>query len=316
MPGTGDNLVTDETATATADQMDTTATEDKKKGAPKKANGQGKKTETSEFVEGIEEGGTVRHLPIDQVDLDDEKFMFRARLRVSELQSSIADEGQQLPIIVRKRGTTRAARYQIISGFRRVAAIKALRWDKVAAIVRDDLDDEGAFRASVLENTARKSYSDIDRAIVIKRYEQEGHSSTDVASMMGLTRQMKNKLKSLLELPEVVQDAVDDSEHPLKTKHAITLKTLAVRYPSLDCKKWVTLVGDEELSVSALIRRVNKEHGGEQAGPSFTTIFQERGTDWDNGEFRLAPVKLTISAMTDEEKAKLKAELERVVAAL
>ena len=283
--------------------------------------GKGKKA-APEFVPGIAAGGTVSYLPLDKIDLDDEKFMFRARLRVGDLQASIADEGQQLPIVVRKVGKTRAMRYQIISGFRRVTAIKALGWKQVAAIVREDLDDdESAFRAAVLENTARKTYSDIDRAIAIERYERDGHTSTSVAAMMGITPQMKNKIKSLRELPQVVQDAIDDPTHPLKTKHGITLRTLARKYKDQGFEadhyaKWVTRVDDDELSVSALIRLVNKEYGGKQVGARFNSIFQERGTDWNNGEVRLAPVKLTISAMTDAEKAKLKGELKKVMDAL
>ncbi len=331
MPKAADAPVTDETTspeTPAAESPAKAATKPAKgkKGAKAKKKGaktKAKKAEAvkdkkvAEFVEGIAAGGTVTYLPLAKVRLEDETYMFHARLRVGDLQSSIEAEGQQLPIIVRKRGRTRGTWYQIISGFRRATAIKAIGWDRVAAIVRGDLDDdESAFRAAVLENTARKTYSDIDRAIVITRYESDGHSTADVATMMGLTPQMKNKIKGLLELPQVVQDAVDHPPHHLKTKHAITLRTLAGKYPDLDYEKWVTLVDDEQLSVAAMTRRVNKEYGGKQVGAGFTTMFQSRGTNWDNGEIRLAPVKLTISAMTDDEKAALKAELAKVMAAL
>lgn len=94
-----------------------------------------------------------------------------------------------MPIIVRSYGKGRGTRYQIISGFRRTTAVRDLGFEAIPAVVRTDLeDDEEAFRASVLENTQRKTYSDIDRALVIRGYDERGHTGREIAEVLGLTR--------------------------------------------------------------------------------------------------------------------------------
>jgi len=229
---------------------------------------------------------------------------------------SIESEGQQLPIVVRKKGKTRAMRYQVVSGFRRATAMKELGLETIAAIVRQDLDDdEAAFRAAVIENEQRKTYSDIDRALVIHRYERAGHSSVQVADLMGLTKRQKNNIRSLLDLPEVVQEAIGDPASHFGATHGITLRQLAGRYEGLDVGAWVERVNTEQLSVAQLKRQVNKAHKAPGRAP-LGSIFNPGATEREKGIYRLQPVKLDVAALGDEDKAKLRAELEELLGAL
>ena len=50
----------------------------------------------------------VEHIHLDKLDIDDTTYMFRAALRAGPLKESIAAEGQQMPIVVRKVGKTRS----------------------------------------------------------------------------------------------------------------------------------------------------------------------------------------------------------------
>jgi ParB/RepB/Spo0J family partition protein len=259
------------------------------------------------------DGGEVVMLPLEELDGQDTTYLFRATVRVGDLQRSLREEGQQIPIIVRR--TQGKKKYQIISGFRRTKAAAQLRWKEISAIVRSGLTDDEAFRASVLENTARKTYSDVDRAYIIKAYKDRGHGGEEVAKIMGLTDRQVRNLASLLELPETVQAAIDDPEQHFSTTHALTLKKLKGIYPRLDYRKWVAGVNGEQLSVSQLKRRVTAEYKGRQES-SFESIFQSKGTDLRRGEFRFAPVKLVLSEMSDEGKAKLKGELEALLGKL
>ena len=240
--------------------------------------------------------GKVEMIALKDIDTDDITYMFRAILRVGDLKKSLDTEGQQIPIVVR-RGQGKN-KYQIISGFRRTAAAKALKWPKIAAIVRTGLTDEAAFRAAVLENTARKTYSDIDRALIIKAYKDRGYGGEEVGEVMGLTKRQANNLRSLLELPKTIQEAIDDPEQHFGTTHALTLKQMASKYSKLDMEPCVEMVNKEELSVSQLKRRVNMEHGGE-VDTGFTGLFQAKGTDWRKGEVRFAPVKVKFSDLSD-----------------
>lgn len=258
----------------------------------------------------------VKHIPIAKLDLDDTTFMFRAALRIGPLKKTLQSEGQHVPIVVRKLGSRRRKPYQIISGFRRATAMKALKKEKIAAIVRTDLpDDESAFKAAVVENEQRKTYSDIDRALVIHAHEKAGYSSVEVAELMGLRKRQKNYLKNLLELPQVVRDAVDDPDVPFYATHGITLRQMAARYPDLDYEKWVERVIEDELSVARLKRAVNKEHRPTEPVP-IGSIFNDGATDKGSGVYRLAPVKIVVSDLDDQEKQRLKAELAEVMEAL
>jgi ParB family chromosome partitioning protein len=119
----------------------------------------------------------VVELPLDYINLEDESFKFRLNLREGELVDSIKHNGQQLPIIVRGKKPP----YQIVSGFRRVNAIKKLEIDKVQAIVRNDLDDEQALLFSYIENENRKSYSDLDRGYAIVSFRNQGKKIEDIS---------------------------------------------------------------------------------------------------------------------------------------
>ena len=249
-------------------------------------------------------------LPLDDIDHDDTSFMFRAIMRVGDLKRSLQEEGQQIPIVVRR--TQGKKKYQIISGFRRTNAARAIGWKEIAAIVRTGLSDEEAFRASILENTARKTYSDIDRAHIIRAYRARGHGGDEVAKVMGLTDRQVRNLLSLLELPEAVQAAIDDPDQYFSTTHVLTLKKLKGQYPELDYDQYIAIVNEERLAVPQLKRRVTKDHGQEPP-PGFTSLFQEKGTDWRKGEIRFAPVKVAIEELSEVEKEKLRGELERLM---
>lgn len=189
----------------------------------------------------------VVHIPIESIDLDDRSFMFRASLRTADLEESIAAEGQQIPIIVRP--TVDGSGYQIVSGFRRALAMRELGSERIAAIVRHDLDDdEAAFRASIIENERRQTYSDIDRALAIIRYEQAGWSSVEVTDLMGLKRSQKYNLERLLSLPEPVVAAIDDPRDHCSATHGLVLGQLLQRYPELDLEHWLEVIDREQLS--------------------------------------------------------------------
>jgi ParB/RepB/Spo0J family partition protein len=257
------------------------------------------------------EAGRVEHVRIEDINLEDETYKFRAALRVGPLKDSLKDQGQQVPIMVRRKQGQR--KYQLISGFRRVTAASLLGWETIAAIVRNGLSDEEAFRVSVLENTARKTYSDVDRAYVMKAYEQRGYSSADIGGLMGLTKRQVNNIKSLLELPKEVQTAIDDEGQAFSTTHALTLKKLKKKYPKLDYRTWIRKVNDENLSVQGLIRAVNDANKGKVAKSSLKSLFRDDGTDFKSGAVRLRPVKFNVKELGDEDRDHLRTELNQLL---
>jgi|GEM_PF-2031132 len=79
------------------------------------------------------------HLPLDELE-DDETFRLREVGDVSSLAQSIAQVGQLFPVEVRLR----EGRYQLVTGFRRVAALRMLLRKRVLARVHTDLSEQDA----------------------------------------------------------------------------------------------------------------------------------------------------------------------------
>ncbi|MBT3217918.1 MAG: ParB/RepB/Spo0J family partition protein [Proteobacteria bacterium] len=261
----------------------------------------------------------VEHIPIDKIDLTDRTYRFRAALRIGPLKASIASDGQQMPIVVRKVGRGRAQRFQLISGFRRTTAMEEMGLGTVAAIVRTDLDDdEAAFRAAVLENSQRKTYSDIDRALVVRSYTERGYKSVDIAALMGLSKRQTRNLKSLLELPASVQAAVDEPNSMFTATHALVLMQLKGKYPKLRYDRWIDKVqrgnDGQGLSVSQLKRAINAAYRDEALEAAMGSIF--RADETKGTVFRFNPVKIDVAQLSEEDKASLKSELAMVLAAL
>ncbi len=256
----------------------------------------------------------VVKIALENLAYEDRSFMFRATLRVADLKASIAAEGQQIPIIVRP--SPAADTYQIVSGFRRATAMRELGFDTIAAIVRHDLeDDELAFRAAIIENEQRQTYSDIDRALAIIRYEQAGWSSVEVADLMGLRERQKRNLKRLLTLPEPIQIAIDDPSDHCTATHGLVLGQLLHRYPDLEVERWVAAINQQRLSVTQLRRAVHKVHKPRGHQP-LGSIFNDKATDKAAGVFRFDAVKVVVADLDERDRARLRAELEELLAAL
>lgn len=80
-------------------------------------------------------------IPLERVDAD-ELFLFRGEVGdVSALATDVARLGQLFPIDVRLKPPDR---FQVITGFRRVAALRLLHRDKVLARLHTDLSDSDA----------------------------------------------------------------------------------------------------------------------------------------------------------------------------
>ena len=103
----------------------------------------------------------------------------------SALKTSLAEAGQQVPILVRPT-PEKEGRYQVAYGHRRVAALRAL--DRpVKAIVRE-LTDEELVVAQGKENNDRRDLSFIERALFAARLEDRGFPRTALVAALSLQK--------------------------------------------------------------------------------------------------------------------------------
>lgn len=113
---------------------------------------------------------------------------------LDSLKRSLAEDGQQIPILVRpKPGTDR---YEIVTGRRRLRAMTELGRDTIQAFVRR-MSDEEAFVAQGVENNERLETSFIERARTILSALEAGFTQQQVERFLGVDQSMISRMKSV-----------------------------------------------------------------------------------------------------------------------
>ncbi|GAA0305666.1 plasmid partitioning protein RepB [Rhodovulum strictum] len=126
---------------------------------------------------------------LDPAEIQDERYSERLDPRdVHDLRASIEQNGQTVPILVR-RHPAETNRYLLVYGRRRLEAIRASdRVSKVRALIAN-LDDTAALRAQVSENTGRRELSYIERALFAQELLDSGFGSqAQIAEVLNVTR--------------------------------------------------------------------------------------------------------------------------------
>jgi ParB family chromosome partitioning protein len=126
---------------------------------------------------------------LDPAEIQDERYSDRLDPQdVDDLRASIEQNGQTVPILVR-RHPVEANRYLLVYGRRRLEAIRASdKVIKVRALIAN-LDDAAALRAQVSENTGRRDLSYIERALFAQELLDSGFGSqAQIAEVLNATR--------------------------------------------------------------------------------------------------------------------------------
>ncbi|MDF1857173.1 ParB/RepB/Spo0J family partition protein [Pseudooceanicola sp.] len=137
-------------------------------------------------------GLLIAELPTEAID---EGAMMRDRMVIDEeaqqeLRASIAASGMRLPIEVFEIETDgRAARYGLLSGYRRLHAVRAQaelteseKYTRIRAIVRPRTDVDAAYVSMVEENEVRAELSHFERGrIAVIAAKQGAFSNTEAA---------------------------------------------------------------------------------------------------------------------------------------
>lgn len=118
-----------------------------------------------------------------------------------ELQSSIAEHGVLVPILVRERGD----RYELIAGERRWRASAALGRETIPAIVRPD-DDRTSLEVAIVENLQRENLNALEEAAgIADLIEAHGYTQEQAAQRLGKSRPSVANALRLLALPEPIK---------------------------------------------------------------------------------------------------------------
>lgn len=147
------------------------------------------------------EGRMITPIPLSQID---ENHLVRDRVAVDgedmeALQSSLKARGQQTPIEVVELSSDH---FGLISGWRRVQALRAIGAETVNAIITAPRDAPDAYVAMIEENEIRVGLSYFERArIVVKSVDNhvyDSHKSALQSLFQAASRAKRSKIKSFI----------------------------------------------------------------------------------------------------------------------
>lgn len=142
-------------------------------------------------------------IPLDQL-LDDAAFCLRDAGDLARLATDIARLGQLYPVDVRARG---ADRFQIVAGFRRVAALRFLQRDRVLARVHAELSDDDALLMALAAAIDTEPVSAEELAAAKGRLEAQGRLFPAAQDMLAKALAQDEGLA-----PEGAEEEVDADE--------------------------------------------------------------------------------------------------------
>lgn len=143
------------------------------------------------------------HIPLERID-EDTTFQIRPPGDLSALATDLARLGQLFPVDVRFKPPDR---FQIISGFRRVAALRFLKRDRVLARLHTDLSDEDALLMALASAIHASPVEPEDLEELKARLEAEGRLTPIARDMLDKALATGDELAS-----ETVEEEVDADE--------------------------------------------------------------------------------------------------------
>lgn len=145
---------------------------------------------------------------------------------VSRLAENIRVRGLLHPVLVRPApaGAGHGRPYELIAGYRRLAAFRELGREQLPVIVRE-ADDEEVLAELVSENLERENPNPLDEARTMQRMIDVFElSHREVGARLGLSKSQVTKRLGLLRLPEKVQSMVGEGQ--LTASHAEVIARL------------------------------------------------------------------------------------------
>lgn len=213
-------------------------------------------------IRGSDSESAPRMVELNVFDVDDNPFQPRREFNKSEIESlaeSLKTHDQLQPILVRKVD----ARYQLISGERRLRAAIHAGWSKINAQVRE-ADDRLVAELAIVENLQRKDLNPIEKALSFRRYLDEHRCPQDeLAGRLKIDRSTVANLLRLLELPQVVQKALQVGL--VTNGHARALLPLGEEHLQIE---FCNQIQREGLSVRATEQMVRDKIDQEDGVPS------------------------------------------------
>lgn len=175
---------------------------------------------------------------------------------LEDLANSIREKGVIQPLIVREKS---GGKYEIVAGERRWRASQKAQLHELPVIVRD-FDDTEVLEIAIIENIQRSDLNPVEEAAGYRQLmDRFGHTQDAMSKALGKSRSHIANLLRLLNLPQDIQDLVEEGK--LSSGHARALITSD--HAQVIAKRIV----NEGLSVRATEALVKKYASGDLEKP-------------------------------------------------
>jgi hypothetical protein len=152
-------------------------------------------------------------ISISEIDTGDDTFRLSLRTDPDALVVSIRAVGLINPPVLRQREDLR---YQIVCGFRRVMACKALGWHEVKAkVLKEGSTEIDSFKLAILDNRSHRQLNVVEQAQGIQKLSCHLLSRNRLqmlSSLLGFpeNKRVLEKIEALSRLPGVIHSGVMD----------------------------------------------------------------------------------------------------------
>ncbi len=218
--------------------------------------------EKAEETEKMPEGA-IGSLPVEQIRVN--PFQPRQTFEeeaLEELRNTIIENGVIQPVTVCRDGDS----YLLISGERRLRAVKSAGFKFIPAYVIEAREDASKLEMALIENIQREDLNAIEVALALRSLVTKCNLTQDeVAQKVGKNRSTVANFLRLLKLPRQIQESIRSRE--ISSGHARALINLPSEH--LQIKVWRQIVS-HQLSVrqtEALVNNMFKDKPKPKATP-------------------------------------------------
>jgi ParB family chromosome partitioning protein len=205
--------------------------------------------EKAEETEKVKDGA-IGSLPVEKIRVN--PFQPRKEFdetALEELRNSIIENGVIQPVTVCRDGEE----YQLISGERRLRAVKSAGFKFIPAYVIEAHEDASKLELALIENIQREDLNAIEVALALRSLVTKCDLTQDeVAQKVGKNRSTVANFLRLLKLPRQIQDSIRSRE--ISSGHARALINLPSEH--LQLKIWRQIMS-RQLSVRQTETLVN-----------------------------------------------------------
>lgn len=164
-----------------------------------------------------------RLVPVEQIspNPDQPRRQF-SQTALEELAASIREKGIIQPLILRPDPADQT-RFQIVAGERRWRAAQIAQLHQLPVIVRN-FDDTEVLEVAIIENIQRADLNAMEEAQGYRQLmDRFGHTQEQLAQAMGKSRSHLANMMRLLQLPDEIQEMVQEGK--LSAGHARAILT-------------------------------------------------------------------------------------------